>query len=152
MQCARVDCDAAGSHVIARHAACAAESCEPCACAQRVLSQPAPDTVDEAAAVAGGRPAFRLRLRRIKQLAELHGGGFRILSRPGAGTTVEFTLPAYDATLHARRSAPAAPPKYGLAAFRDRCARPPPAAQCVNTAGHLKRVPARAQGAMALAL
>jgi signal transduction histidine kinase len=43
---------------------------------------------------------FKLRLPRIKQIVELHGGEMHITSRPGVGTTVNLTLPVYDATLH----------------------------------------------------
>ena len=46
---------------------------------------------------------IRLTLPRIKQLVELHGGQLRVTSRPGVGTKVTFTLPVYDATLHADR-------------------------------------------------
>lgn len=102
-----------------------------CRVLQRVLSRPA---VKEAAADEDGseaeprsHPSFRLRLSRIKQLVELHGGSLHVVSRPGAGTSVNFTLPVFDATLHSSSCEPAARPQripaYGTTSMQDRCAR-----------------------------
>lgn len=130
---------------------------------QRVLLRPAPDL--ETDAVARKHVGFRLCLRRVRQLAELHGGTFRISSRPGAGTTVEFTLPEYDATLHSSSGgggggvggggggdSPRGAPAYGLAEFERRCA--PPLVFQLRGGGserHLRRG-ARVQAAVALAI
>lgn len=89
---------------------------------QAILSRPAVREDRNVPGAPTGGVSFRLRLSRIKQLVELHGGSFQVSSRPGVGTTVNFTLPVYDATLHMREPAarPNRIPAYGIADMEDR--------------------------------